>query len=238
MSASRPTSIAGMPAAATSREWLAKLGRHLRVTAQRHGLGCAAADVAVRAANSVAVCRILRAVAITSPDPAYTVTDPRYRCGFLGRAQLAAFAQNPEYDLPPAAMARSLERGDECFGILDGDVLASYGWYSHAPDEILPGVLLHLDPRYVYMHRGFTHPRYRGQRLHAVGMTLALQAFLARGSLGLVSYVEWTNQDSLKSVYRMGYRDCGTLGVLGVSGRYVLYATAGARARGFRLARS
>jgi len=191
--------------------------------------------VSLRAVNRVAFCRILKAVAITRPDPAYAVTDSRYCARFLAPAELAAFSRDAWADLPPELLAQYLERGDECFGILHGDVLASYGWYSRAPDCIRPEVLLHFDPRSVYMHRGFTHPDYRGQRLHAIGMTLALQTYRERGFQGLVSHVEATNRDSLKSVYRMGYQDCGTLYVVGVRGRHLVHVSAGARAWGFRL---
>jgi len=228
-------SAAALDVRPAARRALTRLADHVRLTAQRHGLGCALRDVAVRAVNRLAVCRILKVLVITTPDPAYTVTDSRYRCGFLERAELATFSGAPEYELPGAAVDQALECGDACFGIVDGGVLASYGWYSSVPDQILPGVELHFDPRYVYMHKGFTHPRYRGQRLHAIGMTLALQAYRAKGCEGLVSYVESTNVDSLKSVYRMGYRDCGTLYVAGVRGRYLLHGSASARAWGFHL---
>jgi hypothetical protein len=99
----------------------------------------------------------------------------------------------------------------------------------------VPGLLLHFNPEYVYMYKGFTHPSHRGQRLHAVGMTRALAAFLERGSRGIVSYVEHNNFDSLKSCYRMGYVDFGTIYLGGVANHCVFFSNAGCATMGFRL---
>ena len=98
------------------------------------------------------------------------------------------------------------------------------------------------------MYRGFTHPDYRGQRLHAIGMTRALVAWLARGARGFVSTVASRNDASLKSCFRMGYREFGTIyelrlgRLLGLRNprsrflrRHLVYRTPGCRAFGFVL---
>jgi L-amino acid N-acyltransferase YncA len=85
------------------------------------------------------------------------------------------------------------------------------------------------------MYKGYTHTRHRGRRLHAVGMTRALESYLARGYKGFVSYVEASNFSSLKSCYRMGYVNFGTIVALRVFNRYFLYANKGCRRYGFRL---
>jgi hypothetical protein len=85
------------------------------------------------------------------------------------------------------------------------------------------------------MYKGYTHPKYRGRRLHAIGMTRALQAYQERAYKGLISYVESNNYSSLKSVYRMGYVDFGRIYVARIFGRYYLWATPGCRAFGFEL---
>jgi L-amino acid N-acyltransferase YncA len=73
------------------------------------------------------------------------------------------------------------------------------------------------------MYKAFTLERYRGQRLHAAGVTRALEYYRAKGFRGLVSYVESNNFDSLKSSYRMGYRQCGRIRVMRLAGRYFVY---------------
>jgi hypothetical protein len=49
-----------------------------------------------------------------------------------------------------------------------------------------------------FLGKGFTLPRYRGQRLHAIGMTRALCHYLAKGRRGIVCYVESTNQFEIR----------------------------------------
>src|SRR5437667_315175 len=83
---------------------------------------------------------------------------------------------------------------------------AAYGWYASAATPVAPGLVLHFAPGYVYMYKGFTHDLHRGKRLHAIGMTRALQHYRSSGFKGVVSYVESSNFDSLKSCARMGYR--------------------------------
>ena len=103
---------------------------------------------------------------------------------------------------------------------MDGDFLASYGWYSTKPTAISDELNLHFDPQWVYMYKGYTHPSYRGQRLHAIGMAKALEAFSEEGYKGLISYVATNNYASLKSVYRMGYRNIGKVKVVKKFNKY------------------
>ena len=126
-------------------------------------------------------------------------------------------------------------RGDQCYAIVDGNTLASYGWYTHGPALIDEGLRLSFDPRYVYMYKGFTLPRYRGQRLHAVGMTLALSRSIQTGFAGLVSYVDAGNLRSLRSCARMGYEHFGNVYVVALGTRYLIHGDVGAERRGFRV---
>ena len=193
----------------------------------------------------------LKCVYIQNVDPQFLALSPKYRSDFLDAATLWEYAGQPEYDLPESFLRRALSVNDECFAIRDGDRLAAYGWYSSSQNHFSDELTLHFNGDWVYMYRGFTHPAYRGQRLHAVGMTRALDAYRARGFKGLVSCVEAQNDASLKSVYRMGYHDFGTiygirlgrlLGVRHSTSRLLnhqlIYCTPGCRAFGFWLERT
>jgi hypothetical protein len=149
---------------------------------------------------------------------------------------LTEFAEIPQYEISKKFLDRALAKSDECYGFLHGNVLASYGWYSNKPTEIEPpDLVLHFDNQYTYMYKSFTHIDYRGQRLHAIGMTRALDAYLARGHKGIVSYVEWNNFSSLKSCYRMGYTDFGNIYVARLFNRYLFHSDAGCRRYAFGL---
>ena len=209
----------------------------LKQQAERHGWSRAVGDVALGAVNRAVLLKVLKGVKIHEPNPAFLKCDPKYAGRFLDAATLRAFATRPEFELDAAFVEAALAKGDECYALVCGDDLAAYGWYSNKPTEIeVSGLEVHFDPSYMYMYKGFTHARHRGQRLHAIGMTRALQAYLARGYRGLVSYVEWNNFDSLRSCYRMGYDNFGDVYVTRLLGRYLVWTDAGCRTTGFTLA--
>jgi len=193
-------------------------------------------DLALRALNRLVYVRILKALAIQTPDPRCLERRAEYAYGFLGGEQVLAFAADERYELGVDFTREALAKGDECYGIVHDGVLASYGWYSNRPTvAVTDDLVLRFDPRYVYMYKGFTHEAYRGQRLHAAGMALALQEYRARGCQGIVSYVESNNYSSLKSCYRMGYVPFGQVTLVRAFGRYFIRASEGCQEYGFEL---
>ena len=211
---------------------VAKVRRKLR----RHGLPATLHACAMRAANSVVFFKILRALYLTQPKPAFLQCPPGYSAGFASREALYGFVNEPGSELTLQFVERALAQGHQCFAICEGHSLAAYGWYSFRPTPMdLPRTLLHFDPNWVYRYKDYTLPRYRGQRLHAIGTTLALRHYLARGFHGSIAYVESTNFDSLKSCFRAGYRSFGSIGVLQLFDRTLTLSTPGCARLGFRL---
>ena len=193
-------------------------------------------DLGLRALNRIVFLKILKGVTISKPDPEFTRCPDNYRGLFLERPMLMKFAADPQNELTEEFTRDALLRGDECYGFLDGDTLASYGWYSKLPSAIEPPeLILHFDDRYIYMYKGFTHPNHRGMRLHAAGMTRALQTYLGRGYKGIVSYVDWNNFGSLRSCFRMGYTEFGTILATRPFGFFLVWSSAGCEPYGFRL---
>ena len=208
----------------------------LRLKLRRHGAAATAYEAVVKGLGGVADFKILRGVFVARPDPAFL--DCPYQPMLLTEAQLREYARDPANEISPEFIDEATARGDQCYAICDGGRLAAYGWYAFSATPIgLPGVLLHYSPGYVYMYKGFTHADYRGQRLHAVGMTRALQHYLSKGYRGIVSYVESINFDSLKSCFRMGYSVFGTVYVVKAFGRYHGFSTPGCRKYAFRVER-
>jgi len=203
---------------------------------QRHGLANTLHLLAVRLINQVVRFKILRGVYVAKADPAFLDYPPAYTPSFLLPGALQAFADDPRSEMSRPFVEDALRHGDECYAICDGEKLAAYGWYSTRPTPIDPSDLtLQFADGYVYMYKGFTDRDYRGQRLHAIGMTRALQHYLDTGYKGIVSYVESTNFDSLKSCFRMGYHVFGSVYVLRVFGRYFTFASPGCDAFEFRV---
>jgi hypothetical protein len=175
--------------------------------------------------------KILKCVIISVVDPRYLGDEKGYQYCFLPENTLLNLAKNEENGLQMNFVHEALEKGDECYGILYGDSLASYGWYSNKPTFVTfdsaengkENLWLHFAADYIYMYNGYTHNHYRGQRLHAIGMTRALKDYLDRGFKGLVSFVEANNFASLNSCYRMGYKDLGKIYILRIFGKHLIF---------------
>jgi len=215
---------------------LQKIATQLQDTARRHGLGAALHDVECRVLNQVSRFGLLRAMVVEPKD----LTDPAlfeapgYSGRFVELAELEAHARAGRYELDPQFLVEAGRRGDRCYGMFEGDTMAGYGWYARQPTPIDEHFVLHFDPAYTYMFKGYTAPAHRGKRLHAVGMSRALREFGAAGGKGLVSYVRSNNFASLKSTARMGYRQFGDVYLLHAGGRSFAWASPGCRPYGFR----
>ena len=114
--------------------------------------------------------------------------DPRRAQGRLVDAgDMRPFASDPGNALTEPFIDEAVQKGDRCYALFDGDVLMSYGWYSTRSTrltEIVGEPVLHFDMLYAYMYNGFTLPKYRGQRLHAIGMAAALEKYTEDGQRG------------------------------------------------------
>lgn len=208
----------------------------VRRRVNRHGLGATVYAYGMRAVNSAVPLRILRALCLERAEPSFRRCPAGYTASFASREALLRLAADPECELSPEFVTLALSRGDQCFAIWDGNVPAAYSWYAYRSTPIGQGMRLHFDPSWVYMYKGFTRPSYRGKRLYAFGVGLALERYRARGFQGLLSYVESTNFDSLKSCFRLGYRAFGSIFVLPGNERpLVVVSTPGCERMGFRI---
>ena len=126
-------------------------------------------------------------------------------------------------------------RGDWCDCIMDGDTIASSGWYATGAVPAMDDTWIRFSSRYLYMYKGFTSPAYRGLKLHAYGMGHAAVDAVDNGYLGLISFVEVQNESSLRSVARLGYQIFGTCTQIRVAGRTLTHRTPGCEAYGFEL---
>lgn len=130
---------------------------------------------------------------------------------FLEPAEIAQFAEHADFELDAALADRARGGYDFCYAAIDEGRLAAYGWYALGAIEAehAGGVAMAFPPHVAYMYKGFTHPDYRGRRLHALGMGRALLNLEVEGVDTLLSIVDWTNHASLRSCVRLGYQDLG-----------------------------
>jgi hypothetical protein len=149
-------------------------------------------------------------VSMVPPDASFG-----YR--FLTADELAVFAQEPSYFIGPSLVADVRNGRTLCFAALFGERLAAFGCYTlrHVEPDQAAGAALSFPSDVAYMSYGFTHPDFRGFRLHGLIMGLALQELAKRGVTKLVSLVAWTNWASLKSCERLGYVNLGKMITIG-----------------------
>jgi ribosomal protein S18 acetylase RimI-like enzyme len=200
---------------------------------QDFGVANTLKDLVFRTINRFVLFQVFRCMTIATVNPKYYDPGPKYTCKFLSREELLRLSRIPELYLSEDFLHEALERDHQCYAILDGDSVAAYGWYSNGPTAVSNDLAVRFHQDYVYMYNGLTHTEYRGRRLHAIGMTRALDDYLKRGFKGIISYVEENNYRSLQSVYRMGYEDFGKVLILKVFGKYFIHSSEGCRAYGF-----
>lgn len=218
-----------------SRRWWTRVLADFRRERARFGLRSTLREFAFRAIHHVVSFRVLRGIYLAAANARFTECPPGFTGDFLSSETLQRVSLDRRYDLPPEFVADALSRGDACYGILDGERVASYGWYTHAPTKINDELWLHFDRAYVYRYKGLTLEPYRGRRFHAISMARTLDAWRGRGYRGLVAYVEANNLSSLKSVYRLGYVTFGRVFILRVLGRHFIFNSPGCKPFGFHV---
>lgn len=217
------------------------LGRalqHVRDRARQYGTGAALHELQYRAVNRVVPFQILKGMTAVVDDIEPSMFEAgRFRLRFASPEEVLRTALDPEVaaEMSVEFARGALDRGDECYAVFDGDRMVSFGWYSTRPTPVADDVLLHFDPSWVYMYKGYTLRDFRGQRLHGIGMSHAARDLTARGARGLISYVKSNNFPSLRSIERMGYRVFGEVFLARPFGRVFTWASPGCWPYGFRL---
>jgi hypothetical protein len=166
-------------------------------------------------------------------------SDARFSFRFLSADEVDAFAKEPSFFIDPS-LADGVRNGREvCFAALEGDRLAAFGCYTlgYVPPEQASGAAMSFLADVAYMSYGFTHPDFRGARLHGYIMSLALQELAKRGITKLVSIVAWTNVASLKSCWRLGYINLGNMLTIGNKHRAIGFYPSAAKKLGVRFGR-
>jgi hypothetical protein len=208
---------------------LVRLRERLLNDLKAHTVSDTVYDLFYRGVNRLAPLMVLKCIAVHTVDRRFLQAPGGYRCEFLDPERLLRLSENPEYQLGRDFLDEAIGKGDQCFAIFDAHRLASYGWYSIKPTKVNQDLELQFDKRYIYMYNGFTHPNYRGQRLHAIGKTMALDHYLNQGYRGTVSWVEANNVRSLRSCYRMGYRDFGEMYIIKLLRKYLILRSKGCK---------
>ncbi len=194
-------------------------------------------DLSYRAVNTLTYARIFQGMSLTMDNlnPQFLTLPAQYRWQLLTPSEIAPVFNDPVYHISPDFLARAAYKNDHCLAIFHGNRLVSYGWYSTKPTRVSRDLIAVFSNNWAYMYRGFTHPDYRGQRLHAHGKALALKLYQQKGYKGLLSYAEINNYRSLRSNSRLGYQNFGKIYIVKVGKYYWIHAEKGCVQFGFAI---
>ncbi len=111
-----------------------------------------------------------------------------------------------------AEMRRRLAEGQECLLAWIGDTLVHYRWET-ARAAYLPFLELtvRLEDGDCHVTDAFTHPAFRGRRLHSISAASAQRRAREHGVTRLIGVVAWINAPSLRVAERGGYVPVGTI---------------------------
>ncbi len=198
--------------------------KKFRWIASKFGMRAAIHAVRYNLQNKISFYMELSGIAVTmdSLEPSLLKTSKKYDCRFLEPVEILKFAKDPRYQISQKFLDIALGKEDLCYGILDGEHLVSYGWYSLKPTALTDDLFVHFGGSWSYMYKGYTPPEYRGQKHHAAGMARSLEELTKRGLDGLISVVETNNFPSLRSCKRMGYYDIDRISIIKPFGRYLI----------------
>ncbi|MEX2285626.1 MAG: hypothetical protein WD648_00975 [Planctomycetaceae bacterium] len=217
---------------------LTAIGAKIRRDIQNFGVAKTAYEVLMEGINLCVDFRITKVMKVEAVNPDYLESKEPLQWQFLNKSQLFELVRNPENKLSERFVETALEKGDECYGALDGDALACYGWYSNNPTDD-NGLTVHFSPDYMYMYAGFTVPKYRGKRLITIAMHRALRDYLSRGFKGLIYYINLHNFSCLQTLTRRHAksRDIGRVVVLKLGSHVSVHNSRGCREHGVFLAK-
>jgi hypothetical protein len=174
-----------------------------------------------------------------TPPGAATVAPAGYSFRALTADDLLTAARDPKLQLSRARVLLAHRQGDLFFGAFHRERLVAYRWYAlSGATPIEDGLVVHYAHEgRGYGYRAFTHPDYRGKRLHLSTTQLADHALRARGCTHTVGYIAAENFASLRSHSRL--MDSCRIGVIvaaRVGSRRLILRSRGVVRHGVRLA--
>jgi RimJ/RimL family protein N-acetyltransferase len=114
---------------------------------------------------------------------------------------------------PAGLTAARFARGDEFFGVQQGEYTASFGWVTYR-ERAIHGVRLKDTPGRVFLYHFHTLAAYRGRRLYP-GLLVVIRQHLGReGVAEFIIDVDARNEASIRGVGRAGFTAVGRLDFL------------------------
>jgi hypothetical protein len=203
---------------------------------ERHGLGAAIQFIAHWLVNRVLFFDWLHIIALErdSVRPFDSKLSRHVRSRFANRTDLLAMQATPELDIDDAKL-ELFDRGDECLLSYVDDRLAGYTWiHPQGEPELIPGLVISIPHDYLYNYSGLTVPEHRGLGLQPYRHHLVLDSNRWGVRRGLIGFVLHTNFASRAGQGKSGYRNIGSIWVVGSRNHFLAVFSRSLRRRAIR----
>ncbi|MCA9618299.1 MAG: hypothetical protein KC731_04740 [Myxococcales bacterium] len=199
---------------------LRKAAQRLAATYRRHGAGRTVGLAALLAARRAMVVERVHVLQLREPP-----TPPRIpgRLARFGEVEeIARLATDPIWDLDDLTaddVEHLFAAGHRCVLNIIDDQIAGYAWMN--PHRVvIPRVraAFSLLPNEVHIHKGFTHPRFRGHNLGIDRFAFWLRELPPRPDLTLLTDFAFDNFSTFVRVGRLGLEPLGTITYLAARG--------------------
>jgi hypothetical protein len=143
--------------------------------------------------------------------------DPAFEFRPLTSDDIRHFACDASSGLDPLLASRIAGGWDFCLGAFLAGRLAAYGWFARGSIEAEhnrgeqpgTGVAISFSRNVAFAYGGFTHPDFRGRRLHSAVKLHGLRLLAADGVRYLLTTTDWTNWAAIRSFDRLGAQRLG-----------------------------
>ncbi|WP_133056415.1 hypothetical protein [Mycobacterium decipiens] len=141
--------------------------------------------------------------------------------GLATREDLERMREDPGLSIDKVKLAQ-YDAGNRCLlSFLDGK-LAGYTWVdATGQPELLPGLVVRVPEEYLYLYAGLTLPDFRGMGLQAYRHYAVLEYERWCRRDGLLAIVRHTNWSSRRAVHKCGYRQIGSIFLVGTPSRFI-----------------
>jgi hypothetical protein len=158
------------------------------------------------------------------PDPAEAAASAPFEVRVLDRSDLARYSRETLYEISARFLEGIAARDDLCVAAFSGSQLVSYRFFALQATDIDAHLRFQFPPGWIYAYKAFTHPAWRGRRLHREVFLRSLPQVSrwlpgSRAPLGFVTLVLSDNAASAKALARVGFEPFTSFAVLRVLSR-------------------
>lgn len=160
-----------------------------------------------------------RCLRLPWPEPAAAVASAPFEVRVLDRSDLARYGREVLYGISARFLDGIAARDDLCVAAFSAGQLVSYRFFALQPTDIDAHLRFHFPPGWIYAYKAFTHPAWRGRRLHREVFLRSLPEVSrwlpgSGAPLGFVTLVLSDNEASAKALARVGFEPFTSFSVL------------------------